>query len=128
MALIKCPECGTAISDKATSCPKCAYPFGEIRKNSYVSMAFDSVQSQLFNNGCYVYDVNGRELASCKQGETLTFKCELPMTVIVKMGGCFGKPQVNVNPGDRYQVSLRGFGKVAVQKVDVITGTKRWEY
>jgi uncharacterized membrane protein YvbJ len=26
MALIKCPECGTEVSDRADSCPKCAYP------------------------------------------------------------------------------------------------------
>lgn len=128
MALIRCPECGAEVSNKATSCPRCAYPFKEIQRNLYVSMAFDSVQNQLFNNGCYVYDVNGKELATCKQGETLSFKCEQPMTVTVKMSGCFGKSKVNVNPGDKYQVSLRGFGKVSVQKVDVITGTKTWRY
>ena len=26
MALVKCPECGTEVSDKAAACPKCAYP------------------------------------------------------------------------------------------------------
>jgi uncharacterized membrane protein YvbJ len=26
MALIKCPECGTEVSDKAEKCPRCAYP------------------------------------------------------------------------------------------------------
>ena len=26
MALIKCPECGTDVSDRAESCPKCGYP------------------------------------------------------------------------------------------------------
>jgi len=26
MALIKCPECGDGVSDKAEKCPKCAYP------------------------------------------------------------------------------------------------------
>ncbi len=26
MALIKCPECGKEISDKANSCPSCGYP------------------------------------------------------------------------------------------------------
>jgi hypothetical protein len=27
MALIECPECGHKVSDKAASCPECAYPF-----------------------------------------------------------------------------------------------------
>lgn len=26
MALIKCPECGKEISDRAKACPSCAYP------------------------------------------------------------------------------------------------------
>ncbi|HZU35413.1 MAG TPA: zinc-ribbon domain-containing protein [Gemmataceae bacterium] len=26
--LIKCPECGRAVSDKARACPECAYPLG----------------------------------------------------------------------------------------------------
>lgn len=30
MALIKCPECNTEVSEKAKVCPKCGYP---IRKN-----------------------------------------------------------------------------------------------
>lgn len=29
MALIKCPECGKEISDKAASCPNCGCPIGE---------------------------------------------------------------------------------------------------
>lgn len=27
MALIKCPECGKQVSDKAKFCPSCGYPF-----------------------------------------------------------------------------------------------------
>jgi uncharacterized membrane protein YvbJ len=30
MALIKCPECGTEVSDKAPQCPKCSYPISTI--------------------------------------------------------------------------------------------------
>lgn len=31
MALIKCPECGKEISDKASSCPNCGYPINNIK-------------------------------------------------------------------------------------------------
>lgn len=31
MALIKCPECGKEISDKASSCPSCGYPINNIK-------------------------------------------------------------------------------------------------
>lgn len=30
MALIKCPECGREVSDKATKCPNCGMPFDEV--------------------------------------------------------------------------------------------------
>lgn len=30
MALIKCPECETDVSDKAISCPKCGYPINKV--------------------------------------------------------------------------------------------------
>lgn len=33
MALIKCPECGQSISDKALKCPKCGYPMQESLNN-----------------------------------------------------------------------------------------------
>ena len=29
MALVKCPECGKEISDKANSCPSCGYPINQ---------------------------------------------------------------------------------------------------
>ena len=29
MALIKCPECGKEISDKAVSCPHCGFPISK---------------------------------------------------------------------------------------------------
>ena len=31
MALIKCPECGNEVSDKALSCPKCGFPIYNYR-------------------------------------------------------------------------------------------------
>lgn len=34
MALIKCPECGKEISDKASACPNCGNPMDKIFKNS----------------------------------------------------------------------------------------------
>lgn len=34
MALVKCPECGKEISDKAASCPNCGCPASEFKKPS----------------------------------------------------------------------------------------------
>ena len=38
MALIKCPECGTEVSDKAEKCPKCAFPINESKNSSNVKI------------------------------------------------------------------------------------------
>ena len=32
MALIRCPECGKEISDKAEACPNCGYPIAGLGK------------------------------------------------------------------------------------------------
>lgn len=36
MALIRCPECGTEVSDKAMACPKCAYPIPQMFIPDYI--------------------------------------------------------------------------------------------
>lgn len=43
MALIKCPECGRDISDKAQSCPTCGYPIigADARKKTFSVFCMD---------------------------------------------------------------------------------------
>ncbi len=38
MALIKCPECGSKISDKATACPSCGYPIKNKSEKSNIKL------------------------------------------------------------------------------------------
>lgn len=49
MALIKCPECGREISDKAGSCPHCGYPInnGENstdKKEEFLNINYSDLQ------------------------------------------------------------------------------------
>ncbi|MDR1328052.1 MAG: hypothetical protein LBK23_00415 [Oscillospiraceae bacterium] len=44
------------------------------------------------------------------------------MEIQVVVKGSFGKPTATVNPGDKYNVGYRGFGKVYLEKVDMLTG------
>lgn len=48
MALINCPECKHAISDKATACPQCGYPMKEDKNDN--TEAEPSFQEQLEAN------------------------------------------------------------------------------
>ena len=36
MALIKCPECGKEISDKANACIHCGYPLSQQKEDFYI--------------------------------------------------------------------------------------------
>lgn len=48
MALIKCPECGKDVSERAVSCPLCGYPFEvKIDSNSNTPQAAESVFPEL---------------------------------------------------------------------------------
>ena len=45
MALIKCPECGREVSDKAWQCVHCGYPIGEAEKHTGLCDEIDNKQS-----------------------------------------------------------------------------------
>ena len=122
MALIKCEECGKEVSDKALQCPNCGVPIAS--KKEDVMIRFPVWKGQMFNNKCYVYNKKtGEEIACGRQGETVTFVCKEPMDIYVSVKGSFGKPEATVNPGDRYDVGYRGFGKIYLSKVDTISGS-----
>ena len=119
-----CSKCGKEIPDSACFCSFCGTRIGNTdqstaqpQKNNKVYIKFPVVPRQMFNNGCEVL-YNGSVIAKCRQGETTSFICNKQVTVVIKMSGCFGKPSILVNPGDRLQVGLRGFGAVYVSKVD----------
>jgi uncharacterized membrane protein YvbJ len=52
MALISCPECGSEVSDKAPSCPKCGVPLASAPKE--VLIHIDRAGAQMFNIGCSI--------------------------------------------------------------------------
>ena len=118
MALIPCPECGSEVSDKAPTCPKCGVPIAAAPKEVLIHV--DRADGQLFNIGCSV-SAGGTVIAKGKQGETLRVPCTAPMEIEVKVNGWFGKPKLTVHPGERYNATPRRAGFILV-KVDQIAG------
>ena len=58
MALIKCPECGTEVSDKAEKCPKCAYP---IKPENKISPVKNDSKPEVIvkpKEGCFLQTLN----------------------------------------------------------------------
>jgi len=123
--MTNCPDCGKNVSSRAAACPNCGAP---IAGSMEVKINFPTIEGQLLNNNCFVYDKNGKEIVRCKQGETVVLTVDAPTTIKVKMGGCFGKPTQIINPGENYKVEVRGFGKIYMAKVDAIVGSSHWVY
>jgi hypothetical protein len=118
MALMPCPECGSEVSDKALSCPKCGLPLAAAPKEMLIH--FDRASGQLFNIGCSVSS-GGKVIAKGKQGDTLRIPCTEPMEIEVKVKGWFGTPRLVVQPGERYNAKPRRVG-FYLEKVDQIAG------
>lgn len=110
MALIKCPDCGTEVSDLATACIRCGCPLGA--QPTYIR--FGKVGGQMYMNKCYVY-CNGEEHA-CRQGDYIALKITTPTEIEVKMQNCFGRARGTVEPGQTYTADINGFGKVILRK------------
>ena len=74
MALIKCPECGKEISDKAKACPNCGCP-NEI-KNEIHYEKFASYVCDNCGEGLYIPDTDVRD-------EYLCPKCNSPVWYLI---------------------------------------------
>ena len=46
MALIKCPECGREISDKAYSCPQCGYPISQDKTQYLIQLYLKTAETK----------------------------------------------------------------------------------
>lgn len=85
--MIKCPECGNNISDKATTCPHCGYPINipnETEEKIVMSGVCNRVKSALFVQ-------NGSAILTNKR--FIYMKHSLPKTFVL---GAF----VNLTKGD----------------------------
>ena len=58
MALIKCPECGKQISDRAASCPNCGCPIGNAPTSIKVRALSDDRKVKRM-----VFKIGGRTVA-----------------------------------------------------------------
>lgn len=54
MAIIKCPECNNNVSDKAESCPSCAFPINKKLKTEKAPENKEGCFLQTLNIGCMI--------------------------------------------------------------------------
>ena len=127
MALIKCPECGREVSDRAQACPQCGCPIAAVPvstpqlQSRAVSVSFPDTPT-LMKMKCKVWDSTGNVIAECREGGVATFSCNETMTIKVGVPmKYFNKPEITVSPGDRLRVYDKlGKALCGVSKVDVV--------
>lgn len=123
MALIKCPKCGQQVSNKAEVCIHCGAPLKE-KPLEPVYISFPQVSS-FTGKGTVFYDGKSE---SCPPGGTICIEISKPTIIEVKMNSYFGRPSLEVKPGDKVQVTVSALGKISLSKVSSL-GTnisKNW--
>ncbi len=134
MALIKCPECGTEVSDKAIQCPRCAYPIANLKTEGIVYVKLGVVRAPIctYTHRVIIQGQGGSILWEGKSGQIAEFRVDkhTPVHVVYKSMGlssngfsyeCDGV--IDPSRGNRYAVTyLDGLfkGRFEFQRVDVI--------
>lgn len=83
MSLIKCPECGTQISDKADECPICGCPKIEWEKEKKIKCSYCGSDKIDKNGYC---DICGMKSAERRDKENRTISTNEPYVICPKCG------------------------------------------
>jgi hypothetical protein len=130
MALIRCPECGRSVSDRAAACPNCGCPLSEIVTSGVVKIKMPNTQSisggwvGLLSSKAATISSGGRNLWSGKHGETASFTIDEPKNIVIDLGSWANQVEGRVEPKKKYElVQDYGFHMLAtyrLSEVDVI--------
>lgn len=135
MALIKCPECGQEVSDKAVQCPRCAYPIATNYSDGTVRIRLESIQYNaytqrvtakqrvtIYSGSRILWEGHSNEIAEFKvQGET-NIRIEYHTNMSQFGASCEGR--VDPSRGGKYVVkATHGMFKnsLALQRVDMFS-------
>lgn len=118
MALISCPECGNEVSDRAPTCPRCGVPLASAPKDVMIHVEKPRQQIPRYTSRVFI---DGKEVASGKQGQTITVPLTEPAEVTVKPGSGLRKKTQQMAPGERWMLR---FGTIGFywERVDRIAG------
>ena len=129
MALIKCPECGKEISDKAKTCINCGCPLDEVVTSGVVriKMPNNIVEGWvgLFSSrNASVVDYRGVTLWEGKHGENASFVIDEPTLITIKLGGWANEVNGTVYPKKKYalvqDMGIHMLATFRITEVDVI--------
>lgn len=130
MALIKCPECGKEVSDKAKACGNCGCPIEDSLPSGDVKIKISSLPAvPLFSakQKASIASADGKVLWEGKVGEVAEIYFEGETEITVKyhtsMSNFGGKCKGTIKPSKskKYAVITKaGVSRMVLQAVDVI--------
>ncbi|MBP3697362.1 MAG: zinc ribbon domain-containing protein [Clostridia bacterium] len=108
MALIKCPECGKEVSDKAQSCINCGCPIGS--GSSVSTLRVECKTLQVFGGCSIVIEFNGEKKA-IKNGYYLDFNVPVDgksrtAKIYCSKGAAAGIITITVHSGESKKVTV----------------------
>ena len=106
MAMVKCPECGRDVSDRAAACPTCGFPIA----SSFSNVIKIKLDPGNINTGLDVriFDARTNKLiVASRTGSVVDLKSDKPLKIYFAMFN--DKPQftTTVEPGKKYCTTLR---------------------
>lgn len=128
MALIKCPECGQEVSDKAAACPRCASPILGANVIKIRMNLPDRINGRA-GRKAEVVSSEGKVLWNRSRGQIAKIESEKEINAFVRMnteiGGWFSSDSVTLVPGKKYALSFSPAtffkkAKISIMEVDYI--------
>ena len=109
MALIKCPECGKEISDKAKTCINCGCPLEDVVTSGEVRIKMpnnivEGLVGLFASRNASVIDTHGNTLWSGKHGENARFTIDEPTKITIQLGGWANAVECTVYPKRSYSL------------------------
>lgn len=129
MALIKCPECGKEISDKAKTCIFCGCPLQEMALSGDVRIKMpnnivEGMVGLFSSRRAAVEDGYGKILWEGKHGENARFQVNGPTTITIRLGGWANEVTGTVYPRRKYalvqDMGVHWLATFRLTEVDVI--------
>ena len=129
MALIKCPDCGKEISDKAKACIFCGCPFDEIVTSGEGRVKIPNNIATgwvgLFTSRrAFIKDTENKTLWEGSHGENAKFTIDAPTKIIIDLGSMANQIIGIVEPKKKYacvqDMGVHMLATYRLTEVDVI--------
>lgn len=129
MGLIKCPDCGRGVSDRAKTCINCGCPLEEMVTSGVVRIKIpgdiiEGISGLFSSRRAAVVDDYGCVLWEGKHGDNAKFTIDGPTNISIELGGWANNVEGLVLPRKKYSmIQDMGFHMLAtyrITEVDVI--------